>query len=108
MMSRLALFGGTPTRTRPFPSWPVFDEREETSLLNLLRSGTWWHYSFGAASERPERTADLSSSKLVEFQKAFAEMQGARYGIACANGTGALEVSLRALGIGPGDEVLVP
>ncbi len=51
---------------------------------------------------------NLSRSKLVEFQGAFAEMQGAKYGIACANGTGALEIALRALEVGPGDEVIVP
>ena len=107
-MSRLALFGGTPIRTRPFPSWPIFDEREEKAVIQLMRGGKWWHYSFGAGSGHADPTADLSGSKLVEFQEAFAKMQGAKYGIACANGTGALEVALKALGVGPGDEVIVP
>ena len=107
-MSRLALFGGTPTRTRPLLPWPIFDAREEKALLEVLRSGEWWCYSFGAGSGRADNREDLSRSKLVEFQKAFAEMQGAKYGIACANGTGALEIALKALGVGPGDEVIVP
>ena len=107
-MSRLALFGGTPTRTKPFLPWPIFDEREEEALLEVLRSGEWWHYSFGAGTSQPATTEDLSRSKLVKFQKAFAEMQGAKYGIACANGTGALEIALKVLGVGPGDEVIVP
>jgi dTDP-4-amino-4,6-dideoxygalactose transaminase len=107
-MSRLALFGGSPARTKPTPTWPIFDDREETALLEVLRSGEWWRYSFGAGSGQADVTEDLSRSKVVEFQKAFAEMQGAKYGIACANGTGALEVALKALGIGAGDEVIVP
>lgn len=107
-MSRLALFGGKPTRTKPFTAWPVFDEREEQAVLQLLRSGKWWSYSFGEGSAMGDADVDSSSSKVAEFQKAFAAMQGAKYGIACANGTGALEVSLKALGVGPGDEVIVP
>jgi dTDP-4-amino-4,6-dideoxygalactose transaminase len=42
------------------------------------------------------------------FERAFGEYAGARYCIACANGTDAIEIVLRAAGIGPGDEVLVP
>ncbi|MGD0227640.1 MAG: DegT/DnrJ/EryC1/StrS family aminotransferase [Terriglobia bacterium] len=47
-------------------------------------------------------------SKVAEFQEAFARFQGARYGIACASGTAAIEVALKGLGVGPGDEVIVP
>lgn len=42
------------------------------------------------------------------FEKAFADYCGARHAIACCNGTAALHIALQALGIGPGDEVLVP
>lgn len=107
-MSRLALFGGTPTRTKPFASWPIFDEQEEKALLEVLHSGKWWRYSFGEGSGLGDAGANQSNSKIVEFQREFARMQGAKYGIACANGTGALEVALKALGVGPGDEVIVP
>jgi len=107
-MSRLAIFGGTPERRKPFPSWPAFDENEEEALLEVLRSGNWWRYSHGEAVEGRVSEGDQPRSKVAEFQEAFARFQGARYGIACANGSAALEVALKALGVGPGDEVIVP
>ena len=42
------------------------------------------------------------------FEEAFADYLGLRHVIACANGTDSLEMILKAWGIGPGDEVLVP
>ena len=44
----------------------------------------------------------------AQFEQEFAAYHGARHGIAVTNGTAALEISLAALGIGPGDEVIVP
>jgi len=41
MSDKLAIDGGTPTRTAPFPAWPIYDEREERNLLEVLRSGQW-------------------------------------------------------------------
>jgi dTDP-4-amino-4,6-dideoxygalactose transaminase len=107
-MSQLAMLGGTPLRTKPFPSWPVFDEREERALLDVLRSGKWWRYSYGEGVEMRDPEPGQPRSRVVEFQEAFARLQTAKYGIACANGTAAIEVALKALGIGPGDEVIVP
>lgn len=53
------------------------------------------------------KSSRLSAGPLVErFEAAFAESLGRRYGIAVASGTVGLMVSLRALGIGPGDEVI--
>ena len=46
--------------------------------------------------------------KGMEFEKKFAEWQGSKYAISVATGTAALHVCLAALGIGPGDEVIVP
>ncbi len=43
-----------------------------------------------------------------QFEKVFSDFIGARYGVAVANGTVALDLALLALGIGPGDEVIVP
>ena len=107
-MSQLAIFGGKPVRERAFPSWPVFDEDEEIGLLQVLRSGKWWRYSLGEEVQPDGPQLSQPYSKVAEFQAAFARLQGAKYGVACANGTAAIEVSLRALGIGPGDEVIGP
>lgn len=106
-MSDLALFGGTPVRQRTFPQWPVFDEAEERAVVEVVRSGQWWRYSMGEAVD-PALGASGARSKIGEFQEMFARQQGARYGVACSTGTAALEVALKALGVGRGDEVIVP
>ena len=85
-MSRLAIFGGTPLRRKPFPAWPVFDHAEEDALREVLCSGRWWRY----ASSDDSRSMEPAKSKVAEFQETFARFQGAEYGIACANGTAAL------------------
>ena len=56
----------------------------------------------------------LDSQKFVmgdyeeEFSREFCEIHGARYGVGCSNGTSAITVALRSLGIKPGDEVITP
>ncbi len=92
-MSRLALLGGKPLREKPFPRWPVFGEEEERALIEVLRSGKW-----GA----------LDGERVKRFQERFAAFQEAKFGVCVVNGTVALEVALRAAGVEPGDEVIVP
>jgi dTDP-4-amino-4,6-dideoxygalactose transaminase len=50
----------------------------------------------------------LLGSQTSQFEKSFASFAGAKYGIAVSNGASALQIGLAALGIGPGDEVIVP
>ena len=90
---RLALEGGAPVRKAPFPPWPVFAEDEIEAAAAVLRSGRV-NYWTGEQSQ--------------EFEREFARYIGVRYAVALANGTLALELALHALGIGPGDEVVVP
>ncbi len=97
-MGQLAVNGGTPCRTRPFHPWPVFDDRELQLLEEVVRSRRWFSGMRGADP----------GTKTELLQDRFAAYHGARYGIACCNGTVALEIALRAAGIGPGDEVIVP
>ena len=63
MPSELALFGGSPIRTQPFPKWPVFGQPEEQSLLRVLHSGKW---------------GKLEGPEVANFEKRFAEAQTAR------------------------------
>jgi dTDP-4-amino-4,6-dideoxygalactose transaminase len=93
LMPKLAIDGGKPIRTRPMHPWPVFDRREEELLLEVLHSGNW---------------GMLSGDKVHSFEQCFARFQGAKYALCVPNGTLALELALLALGIGPGDEVIVP
>lgn len=92
-MPALALHGGAPAKSKPFPDWPQFDDRERQALSDVLESGHWW---------REEGT------QTAAFERAFADYQQARHGIAVTNGTHAIEVALQALGIRAGDEVIVP
>jgi len=92
-MPELALFGGKRTKTKPFPLWPQFDDAEREALKEVLESRVWWR---------------TPGTKTLEFEQAFASFHGARHGIAVTNGTAALEVTMAAIGIGAGDEVIVP
>jgi len=92
-MANLALAGGTPVRSEPFPSWPVWNKGEERALLRVLRSGKW---------------GSLDGSEVRSFEEEFAAYQGARFGICTNSGTTALEIALRAAAIAPGDEVILP
>lgn len=93
MRHALAISGGTPIRTRPFPAWPVFGAAEEQRLLQVLRSGKWGR---------------LDGTEVAEFEARFAAMHGCRHAIAVVNGTVALRIALLAAGIQGGDEVIVP
>jgi len=90
--SDLAINGGTPVRTKPFPKWPVWDDTDVQALTETLRSGQW----------------GIGGGMVSEFEKAFGEFQNAKYCTALANGTAAIEVALRAVGVEAGDEIIVP
>ncbi len=75
------------------PVWePVLDGNEERYVRDCLETN--WISSLGRY--------------ITRFEEAFAAWCGMPYGIACSSGTAALHLSLVALGIGPGDEVIVP
>ena len=90
---KLAIEEGAAVRTDPWPAWPVWDAREEQALLDVLRSGHW---------------GMVDGAKVQQFETAWAELHRARYCVSVVNGTAALEIALRALEVGPGDEVIVP
>lgn len=90
---KLAMQGGPKAVTTPLPHWPAFDENAIRAVEHVLRSGkvNYWTGPHG-----------------MKFEKEFAAWQGSKYAISVATGTAALHVGLAALGIGPGDEVIVP
>jgi len=105
--TQLAVDGGAPVRTAPFPSWPVFDQEEEQALQRVLHSGKWWQFAYGQGVELREDD-DGERAETSHFEQEFATAHDCRYGIAAMNGTATLELILRAMDIGPGDEVIVP
>jgi dTDP-4-amino-4,6-dideoxygalactose transaminase len=89
----LAIEGGRPSRVLPFAPWPSFEADEIEAVAVVLRSGKI-NYKTGEEGRL--------------FEKEFATFVGCAHGVAVANGTVALELALHALGIGAGDEVVVP
>jgi dTDP-4-amino-4,6-dideoxygalactose transaminase len=93
MSEKLAIQGGPKTVTSSLTAWPNFDEKAIKAVEEVLQSGkvNYW-----------------TGPRGMQFEEKFAEWQGSKYAISVATGTAALHVSLAALGIGPGDEVIVP
>ncbi|MFC1550265.1 DegT/DnrJ/EryC1/StrS family aminotransferase [Candidatus Neomarinimicrobiota bacterium] len=91
-MEKLALFGGKPVRTEPFPSWPRFSKTLKDNLLNTMENDSW----------------GVGSDVLSRFEKSFAKFQDAKYCLSTSSGTTALWVSLKAAGVQAGDEVIIP
>ena len=93
MSKQLAIEGGPKAVTNKLQGWPQFDENAIKAVEAVLRSGkvNYW-----------------TGKRGMEFEKKFAEWQGSQYAISVATGTAALHVALNSLGIGPGDEVIVP
>ena len=96
---KLAINGGTPIRTtslryRPYgPQY--YDDAEQKELIEVLESKApfrWW----GA------------NSKVLQFENAYANHIGVKHAIGVTSGTTALYTAMAALGIGPGDEVILP
>lgn len=93
-MGKSALLGGTPVRTRPFPSWPQSDGRDLKYVREVLETSQW-----GGTIHGPKVTA---------FCERFARYSDAAYGVGMTSCTAGLELALRAFEVGPGDEVIVP
>src|SRR5207248_1167556 len=91
--SELAIAGGQPLASSPFSPWPHFEQEDLDAAERVLRSGkiNYWTGEQGR-----------------EFEREFAAYVGCKYAVAVANGSVGLELALYALGIGPGDEVIVP
>jgi dTDP-4-amino-4,6-dideoxygalactose transaminase len=88
----LALHGGTPVRSEPFPGWPQTTEIDEQNILKSLRNHRW---------------CTFDGEFIPKFEKAWAEKVGSRGCVMTPCGTHALHMALELLGVGPGDEVIV-
>jgi dTDP-4-amino-4,6-dideoxygalactose transaminase len=94
-MPELAINGGAPVRAAPYPPWPAPDDGYVDAVAEVVRSGEWGGFP------EPGRNA-------AAFEDAFAEYQGSRHGVLMMNGTVTMEVALKALDVGWGDEVIIP
>ena len=100
---KLAVDGGTAVREKPLVNdfWgpQYYDEREREQLLEVLETGRPFRW-YGRGKEPPRKVATL--------EKEFAARMQTRYALAVTSGTAALQTAVNALGIGPGDEVILP
>lgn len=93
-MAKLAIDGGSKVFETPanIPAWPLIYPETADAMKELYLSRKWSFYG----------------PKEIEFNVKFSEFTGAKNTIMMANGTVTLELALQALGVGPGDEVIVP
>jgi len=89
----LAIDGGQPECATPPPPWPYYGSDEVEAAATVLRSG---------------RVNYWTGEEARKFEHEYAVSVGVEHAVALMNGTVALEAALYALGIGPGDEVIVP
>jgi perosamine synthetase len=93
MGEELAVNGGPKTRTAPFPPWPALSAEDGAAASEALRSG---------------QLTQLTGAYVRDFERRFAEWHDIDYCVATSSGTTAIQTALAALGVGPGDEVIVP
>lgn len=88
----LAINGGNPVTSEPFPMWPQFSDKVFDHVLEPLKTGlvNYW-----------------TGTKGMEFEEKFARYNGVKYAVTTTNGTAALHTALNGFGVGPGDEVIV-
>jgi 8-amino-3,8-dideoxy-alpha-D-manno-octulosonate transaminase len=102
----LAINGGTKARSRPeipmFPGGLEVGDAEADAALRVIRSKRLIRF-YGA--DDPD---DPGTSEAEEFEKAFAARMGTKYALGMTSCTAALMTGLAAVGVGPGDEVIVP
>ena len=96
-MAKLAINGGPKAVRKTLGKpWPEIGTPEEKAVLDVVRSRRWFRGG-------PEET-----SKVCQFEDAWAKYHDAKYCVAITNGTQAIECALKAAGVQPGDDVLVP
>src|SRR5689334_6881446 len=100
---KLARDGGTPVREKPlvnrFYGPLYYDEKERNELMDVVETGRPFRW-YGPGSQLP--------MKVATFEREFAARMQRRYALAVSSGTAALQTAVAALGIGPGDEVILP
>ena len=96
-----ATVGGKPVRATPlsteFPGTQFYDEQERVELNEAYDTHSLFRF-YGSQTPR----------KVASFEREFAAFMGGKYVLAVTSGTAALHCALTGLGVGPGDEVILP
>src|SRR5438876_10088430 len=91
-------------RDMPGPGMELIGEEEIQEVLEVLRGGYLFRYGISLGAEVDPRF----KGKVYQVEREIAEYCGVRYAVAVNSGTSALLTALSGLGVGPGDEVIVP
>ncbi len=100
--SALALLGGPPLRTAPFPPYNTIDEHEKREVMEVLDSGVLSAF-LGAANE-----GFLGGPKVKQLEREWESYFGVKHAVSMNSATSALQAAVGAAGIEPGDEVILP
>lgn len=101
-MAKLAISGGTKVRQKPFPKHPIIGLEEKRQVMDVLESGNISTF-IASPGER-----FLGGKKIREFEEKFSEKIGTKYAVAFNSATSALHAAVVAVGVNPGEEVIVP
>ena len=101
-MNELAIFGGSKIREKPFPHYPIITDAEKNNVLDVLNSQNLSAFAASAGENF------LGGKKIREFEKKFAKYLDTKFAIAFNSATSALHAANVAVGVRPGEEVIVP
>src|SRR4029077_5491179 len=87
-----AILGGTPIRPQGPPDWPGHDLEVAAAVSAALADGSWGKYD---------------GPHVAALEADLARYHSVSHALTCASGTLAVEIALRALQVGPGDEVIL-
>ena len=90
---RLAIEGGEKTRTTPLPDGKKVGAEELKELTDVIESGQLFRWG---------------GTKVIQFEKEFAELHGVKHAIASSSGTSSIHVALSMIDPAPGDEIITP
>ena len=97
----LAIHGGKPVRRLPMPPRPPYGIAERNAANSVVASGNLSGFLANPGE------AFLGGPKVRDLEAAFCEKFGVKYAVAMNSGSSCLDGAVKALGIGPGDEVIV-
>ena len=101
-MSELALLGGTPVLAEPLRHYPSLGEAEMQGVVDVMRSGVLSGF-FGSPGPQ-----FFGGPVVKALEAAWCQQFGVRHAISVNSGTSGLQAALGAIGLSPGDEVIVP
>ena len=101
-MSKLALLGGAKVRPEPLPLYNTIGDKEKAAVMEVLDSGVLSGFA-------AQPNSDHFGGKWIEaLEDAYCKKFGVKHAIAVNSATTALHAAVAAMGVGPGDEVIVP